>query len=265
LCIEVKRDTAQVESDGAVTVFGFANAFGSTYLLFYLIPFATVHLVNYATGQVTLSALLVAHLGYLELVDSRRDAIAMRRAFANSNSPGGFDASASTSIIVRPSFTDVVPLVLMGMVGFFATGHQAVLTSIQWKAAFVGFETVTYPWSPLFIIINSFGPLALSALFVPLLTIWNISPRPQSTIPVLGHSLQMVLAFLIYHTSLTFTSALFSAWLRRHLMVWKVFAPRFMLGAITLVVVDLCVLLAIGVGLRVTSWKVWRTFKCETI
>ena len=265
LCIEVKRDTAQVESDGAVTVYGFANAFGSTYLLFYLIPFAVVHLVNYPTGQVTLSALLVAHLAYLEIVDSRRDAIAMRRAFANSGSAGEFDASSSTSIIVRPSFTDVVPLVLMGMVGFFATGHQAVLTSIQWKAAFVGFETVTYPWSPLFIILNSFGPLALSALFVPLLTIWNISPRPQSTIPILGHSLQMVLAFLIYHTSLTFTSALFSAWLRRHLMVWKVFAPRFMLGAITLVVVDLCVLLAVGVGLRMTSWKVWRTFKCETI
>lgn len=265
LCIEIKRDTAQVESDGAVTVYGFANAFGSTYLLFYLVPFALVHLVNYPTGQVTLSALLLAHLAYLEVIDSRRDAIVLRRSFANSADPGAFDASAATSILVRPSFTDIVPVALMGMVGFFATGHQAVLTSIQWKAAFVGFESVTYPWSPLFIIINSFGPLAISAIFVPLLAIWNVSPRPQSTIPVLGHALQLVLAFIIYHTSLTFTSALFSAWLRRHLMVWKVFAPRFMLGGITLVVVDLCVLLAVGVGLRITSWKVWRTFKCESI
>jgi phosphatidylinositol glycan class O len=265
LCIEVKRDTAQVESDGAVTVFGFANAFGSTYLLFYLIPFAMIHLVSYATAQVSLAGLLVAHLAYIEVVDTRRDAIIMKRQFANSANPGAFDASAATSVIVRPSFTDIVPITLMGMVGFFSTGHQAVLSSIQWKAAFVGFETVTYPWSPLFIILNSFGPIALSALFIPLLTTWNLSPRPQSTIPILAHTLQLAMAFLMYHTALTFAAALSSAWLRRHLMVWNVFAPRFMLGGITLLVVDISMLLAVGVGLRVTSWKVWKTFKCESI
>jgi phosphatidylinositol glycan class O len=53
--------------------------------------------------------------------------------------------------------------------------------------------------------------------------------------------------------------------LRRHLMVWNVFAPRFMLGGITLLGVDISLLLAVGVGLRVTSWKVWKTFKCESI
>jgi phosphatidylinositol glycan class O len=266
LCIEIKRDTAQVDSEGAVTVFGFANTFGSTYILFYLIPFAMIHLVSLPTAQVALSALLVAHLAYIELVDTRRDAIIMKRSFANSGTnPGAFDASSTTSIIVQPSFTDIVPLVLMGFIGFFATGHQAVLTSIQWKSAFVGLKSVTYPWSPLYIILNSFGPLALSAFFIPLLTTWNISPRPQSTIPVLAHTLQLVLAFLMYHTALAFASALSAAWLRRHLMVWKIFAPRFMLGGITLVVVDLSVLIAVGVGLRVTSWKVWKTFKCESV
>jgi phosphatidylinositol glycan class O len=265
LCIEIKRDTAQVESDGAVTVFGFANAFGSTYMLFYLIPFTMIHLVSYPTAQITLSALLVAHMAYIELVDTRRDAIVMRRSFANSAQPGAFDASSATSVIVRPSFTDIVPLVLMGFTGFFATGHQAVLTSIQWKSAFVGFESVTYPFSPLFVILNAFGPLALSALFIPLLSTWNISPRPQSTIPILGHTLQLTLAFVMYHTALTFASAFMAAWHRRHLMAWTIFAPRFMLGGITLVVVDLSVLVAIGVGLRITSWKVWKTFKCESI
>jgi phosphatidylinositol glycan class O len=69
----------------------------------------------------------------------------------------------------------------------------------------------------------------------------------------------------MYHTALTFTSALSAAWLRRHLMVWNVFAPRFMLGGITLLFVDLSLLLAVGVGLRMTSWKVWKTFKCESV
>ena len=265
LCIEIKRDTAQVESDGAVTVFGFANAFGSTYLLFYLLPFAMVHLVSYPTAQIALSGLLVAHMAYVELIDTRRDAIVMKRSFANSSQPGAFDASAATSVIVRPSFTDIVPLVLMGFTGFFATGHQAVLTSIQWKSAFVGFESVTYPFSPLFVIMNAFGPLALSALFIPLLTTWNISPRPQSTIPILGHTLQSVLAFVMYHNALCFASALMAAWHRRHLMAWTIFAPRFMLGGITLMVVDLSVMVAVGLGLRLTSWKVWKTFKCESI
>jgi phosphatidylinositol glycan class O len=265
LCIEIKRDTAQVESDGAVTVFGFANAFGSTYMLFYLIPFAMIHLVSYPTAQITLSALLVAHMTYIELIDTRRDAIVMRRSFSNSAQPGVFDASSATSVIVRPSFTDIVPLVLMGFTGFFATGHQAVLTSIQWKSAFVGFESVTYPFSPLFVILNAFGPLALSALFIPLLSTWNISPRPQSTIPILGHTLQLTLAFVMYHSALTFASAFMAAWHRRHLMAWTICAPRFMLGGITLVVVYLSVLMAVGVGLRITSWKVWKTFKCENI
>ncbi len=264
LCIEVKQEVEQTGEKKAVTVFGFANAFGSTYLLFLLTPFAFVHLVSQPMAQLTSSALLIALLIYLESTDTRRDAILMPRSFANSSHPGEFEPSQSAAI-VRPSFTDAVPLALLGFLGFFATGHQAVLTSIQWKAAFVGFETVTYPFSPLLVIINIWGPFALSALAVPLLATWNASPRPQSTVPVLGHTLQLSLAFIIYHSAVTFASAVFAAWLRRHLMVWKVFAPRFMLAGCTLLVIDFSILVALTVGLRITSWKVWRTFKSASI
>jgi len=260
LCIEVTRKTEQTGHHKAVTVYGFANAFGSTYLLFLLIPFAFTHLVSQPMGQLTLSAELVALLIYLESTDTRRDAILMARSFAASSNPGSFEPSQTTAL-VRPSFTDVMPLALMGFLGFFATGHQAVLTSIQWKAAFVGFEVVTYPFSPILVIINTWGPFALSALAVPLLAIWNVSPVLQSTVPVLGHTLQLSLAFIVYHSAITFASAFFAAWLRRHLMVWKVFAPRFMLAGCTLLVIELSILLAMTVGLRITSWKVWRTFK----
>ncbi|CAD6588233.1 MAG: mannose-ethanolamine phosphotransferase gpi13 [Tremellales sp. Tagirdzhanova-0007] len=264
LCIEVKRETEQTGEAKAVQVYGFANAFGSTYLLFLLVPFALIHLVNQPMGQLTLSALLVALLVHLESTDTRRDAILMAQSFATSSSPGTFEASSSTAI-VRPTFTDAVPLALMGFLGFFATGHQAVLTSIQWKAAFVGFETVTYPFSPLLVVINTWGPFAFSALALPLVAIWKVSPRPQATTPILGHTLQLALAFIIYHSSIMLASALFAAWLRRHLMVWKVFAPRFMLAGCTLLVIDLSILVSIAVGLRVTSWKVWRTFKSASV
>ena len=264
LCIDVKRETEQTGEAKAVKVYGFANAFGSTYLLFLLIPFALVHLVNQPMGQLTLSALLVALLVYLESTDTRRDAILMAQSFATSSSPGTFEASSSTAII-RPTFTDAVPLVLMGFLGFFATGHQAVLTSIQWKAAFVGFEVVTYPFSPLLVIINTWGPFALSALALPLVAIWKVSPRQQATTPILGDTLQLALAFIIYHSSITLASALFAAWLRRHLMVWKVFAPRFMLAGCTLLIIDISILISMAVGLKVTSWKVWRTFKSASV
>ncbi|WVF67087.1 hypothetical protein IAT40_001832 [Kwoniella sp. CBS 6097] len=274
LCISVERKVDQAGGEPEVTVFGFANAFGSTYILFFLIPFALTHLVTQPMGQIVLSALLVALLAYLELIDTKRDAIILQNSFSSSASassggqPGAFDPSQDSTqlqTIVRPTFTDVVPLVLMGFVGFFATGHQAVLTSIQWKAAFVGFESVVYPFSPLLVIVNTWGVFFLSAIAIPLLALWNISPRPRSSLPILAHTLQLCLAFLVYHTIVTFSSAITAAWLRRHLMVWKVFAPRFMLAGVTLLVVDFGVLVALGVGTRITAWKVKRTFGCESI
>ncbi|ORY23418.1 phosphoethanolamine N-methyltransferase [Naematelia encephala] len=265
LCIQVIRDPDQTGDDKAVTVLGFANAFGSTYLLFFLIPFGLIHLVMQPMGQITTSAILLAILIFLELIDTRRDAIIMRHSFATSSQPGAFEPGSTTNTIARPSFTDAVPLALLGFIGFFATGHQAVLTSIQWKAAFVGFESVTYPFSPLLVIINTWGPFALSALAIPLLAIWNVSPIPSGNIPIIAHSLQLSIAFITYHTTVTFASAICAAWLRRHLMVWKVFAPRFMLAGCTLLVVDLMILVAVCGGLRITSWKVRRTFRCESI
>ena len=41
-----------------------------------------------------------------------------------------------------------------------------------------------------------------------------------------------------------------AAVLRRHLMVWKVFAPRYMAAAAELLVVDLSVVLGVGVVLE---------------
>ena len=259
LCIKVERSFDQSD-EKAVTVFGFANSYGSTYVLFLLIPFTAIHLVSYPMAQLALVGMLIILLAHLEITDAQRDAALMKRSFAASSTPT-FEPSLTTALI-RPTFTESTLLALLGLLGFFSTGHQAVLTTIQWKAAFVGFLTVTYPFSPLFVIINTWGPIALSALALPLLGIWNVSPRPQSTLPILGHLLQLCLGFILYHTTITFASAICAAWLRRHLMVWKVFAPRFMLAGVTLLVVDLCVLVAVGVGFRVTAWKVWKTFKC---
>ncbi|EIW69047.1 hypothetical protein TREMEDRAFT_44276 [Tremella mesenterica DSM 1558] len=300
LCITIQRNTNQIENEdeAPVVVLGFANVYGSTYLLFYLLVFGSIYLVNQPMGQITLSLLLISLLAYLELIDSRRDSFLIHRSFSSSiittqpSSPHDSTSNSHTSNTSRnptyqsissppidpfstletthdplsPSFTELVPLLLMGFIGFFATGHQAVLTTIQWKAAFVGVSNVVYPWSPFLVALNSFGPFLLSALAGPLLALWNTEPNQKSTArrPVLGHTLRIGIATMIYHTVLTTSSAICAAWLRRHLMVWKVFAPRFMLAAVTLLVVDIGVLLGL-MAMRVTGWKVWRTFKCESV
>lgn len=265
LCIKVNREPDQTGArEDAVEVYGFGNAYGTTYFLFTLIGFALVHLVSPPVAQLVLCAMFTAVLLHLEMVDTQRDATLMARSFANSANPGTFEPGPSDAL-VRPSFTDVVPLALLGLLAFFATGHQAVLATIQWKSAFVGFKTVTYPWSPLLVIVNTWGPIALAALCVPLLALWNVSPRPNRSTPVLAHTVQLALAFMTYFAAITLASAIFAAWLRRHLMVWKVFAPRFMLAAVTLIIVDLALILAVSVGVRITSSKVRRTFNSVTI
>jgi phosphatidylinositol glycan class O len=269
LCLDIEREKDQTGArEDEVTVLGFGNAFGSTYLLFVLIAFCLVQLVSTPLAQIVLGGVVVAVVAHLELTDSQRDAVLLHSGFAqaggDAGGPGAFDGLPRDAM-VRPSFTDAVPLALLSLLAFFVTGHQAVLATIQWKAAFVGFETVTYPWSPLLVILNTWGPTALVALCVPLLAVWNVSPRPNGSVPVLGHTLQMALAFSTYFAAITLASAVTAAWLRRHLMVWKVFAPRFMLAGVTLVVVDVALLVAVGFGLRVTSWKVWRTFKSLSV
>ncbi|WWC68761.1 uncharacterized protein I206_102695 [Kwoniella pini CBS 10737] len=268
LCIKIGEKIINQENNKEeVKILGFANSFGSTYLLFLLIPFCLIHLTNQPMGQLTLSLLLISILIYLELIDTRRDEIILKNQFSLSNSPGSFDENElnSNSIIVKPIFTNLIPLILIGFLGFFSTGHQAVFQTIQWKSAFIGFNFVQYPFSPFFLILNTFGFFIISSFSIPLLSFWNISPKPFLKIPLINHNLQFFLGFLIYHNFITFSNCLFSSYLRRHLMVWKVFAPRFMLSGITLLIIDFSCLLALTIGVRVTAWKVKKTFGCDSI
>ena len=52
-------------------------------------------------------------------------------------------------------------------------------------------------------------------------------------------SLAAILGMSLYYECLLLSSALSAAVFKRHLMVWPVFAPRFMLAASSMIVVDL--------------------------
>ncbi|KAI0029077.1 hypothetical protein K488DRAFT_57196 [Vararia minispora EC-137] len=275
-CITITQEKLP-PSDGEATggvqviIVGFANALGSPYLIFWCIALGVVWVTTQLTGQVVLGLASVALLAHLEIVDSVRDTKALLRAFDASPSAALQMLQAQRSPPVGEAciqLNELAPLALLGLHAFFATGHMSTISSIQWKTAFILTPTVTYPSSPVLVAINSFGPLFLFSLAAPLLALWNVAPLdiakdpPASTIPAAHqNALRATLGMSSYFAVLLAGSAVGAAALRRHLMVWKVFAPRYMTGAAQMLVVDVAVVVSMWVGVRRVMEKAGTVFR----
>ncbi|KAJ4304097.1 mannose-ethanolamine phosphotransferase gpi13 [Collariella sp. IMI 366227] len=79
-----------------------------------------------------------------------------------------------------------VMLAVLGAFHFFTTGHQAVLSSIQWDAAFIPLFTIRYPWSPLIVALNTFAAQILATAAVPLLVLWKAGPKRKGLLEAPG-------------------------------------------------------------------------------
>lgn len=257
-CLEVNKDGSQV------TIFGYANAYGAPYLIFWTAFIGLVALTTQLTGQVTLALAVVAVIAHLEVIDAVRDVKALEVLFA-SKGVSISSALADQTTLLTPSsitFSSLTPLALLATHAFFATGHQATFPSIQWKSAFLLTAKLTYPFSPALVVVNTFGPLLLLALATPLLALWNTAPRPQpaASHAVRGTTLRACLGLMLYFATLLLGTAVSAAFLRRHLMVWKVFAPRFMAAAAALLTIDVGVLIAAGLGTSRVTATISRVF-----
>ena len=111
---------------------------------------------------------------------------------------------------------DTVVAVLLGQRYFFAGGHQMVVSTIRWAPALVGLGEVHLVLSG-FLVATAYlaGPV--------LAVVWALPWRPAATVSVRRTAL---LNLVVARTVLAIASMASSAQLRRHLMVWKVFAPR---------------------------------------
>ncbi|KAM5545492.1 hypothetical protein V8D89_000530 [Ganoderma adspersum] len=269
LCLEISTETkagpgahGKGKSTREVTVLGFANAYGAPYLVFWCLFLGLLYPTMQLTGQAVLALAAMAVLAHLEVVDSVRDVRGLEAVFASGNPSAILENDGLRTPSVPLRFSEVAPLAALAVHAFFATGHQAAIPSIQWKTAFVLTPTLTYPLSPLLVILNTFGPHFLISLAAPLLALWNVAPLPQPAMDVKarGDAVRASLGTMLYHATLLLSSATCAAWLRRHLMVWKIFAPRFMLAAATVLVVDLAVLFGVAVGVGRVSGRVSRLF-----
>ena len=201
----------------SVKVFGYANVHGTRYFLFVTNWIMAVVLLQKPMGAGAIGILTIQILALLEIVDTN-------------------DLSQSA---IGP-----VVLGLLGSFHFFKTGHQATLSSIQWESAFVGLKTIRYPWSPLLVVLNSFGAQILTTIAVPLIALWKQPPkRPR----LLGDIAKAFATLMLYHAVISLATTMWAGWLRRHLMLFRIFSPRFMTGAAVLLIVDL-VGIAVGIG-----------------
>ncbi|KAI0795859.1 hypothetical protein C8Q75DRAFT_744129 [Abortiporus biennis] len=251
LCLEIKVEDSKTNTKKQVTVIGFANSFGSPYIILWLIFLSLVQLSTQLTGQIILTLGAVALFSYLEIIDSVRDVRTLNAAFQSSNPSSVLQPSSfNTPQSIPLRFSEIVPIALLAIHAFYGTGHQSTISSIQWKSAFVLTPSLTYPFSPALVLFNTCGPIFIFAFAVPLLALWNVTPLPHpSTASIVRkQAIRASLGIMIYFGILLLSSSISSAWLRRHLMVWKVFSPRFMYAAGSLLVVDVAVILGVLLG-----------------
>ncbi|OBA23729.1 hypothetical protein METBIDRAFT_30148 [Metschnikowia bicuspidata var. bicuspidata NRRL YB-4993] len=205
----VQRGPAPPRQPSA-TILGYGNVYGSSYFLLVLNLAVAVLLVTKPVGALSICILVVQILTLLELYDL----LELRR-----------------NLIAPVVFS------LLGYQHFFSTGHQATIPSIQWDIGFMTTETIFFPFTHLNIFLNTFGSFLIVCSAVPLITLWKIPPSAKP-ITMLSQVVTNVTTVLTYQILTSIMSFLFAAIFRRHLMVWKVFAPRFMLSALLLIVLN---------------------------
>ncbi|EGW33205.1 uncharacterized protein SPAPADRAFT_150970 [Spathaspora passalidarum NRRL Y-27907] len=202
----------EAETPGkTATILGYGNVYGSSYFLLVLNFTVAIMLTTKPIGAVSISMLIIQILSLLELSDI---------------------------LAIRKNLISPIIFGLLGYQHFFSTGHQATIPSIQWELGFMTTETIFMPFTHLNIVLNTFGPFIIVSLAIPLITLWRIVPS-NKPITVLSQIITNVTTLITYHLFTGLSSLLFAAHFRRHLMVWKIFAPRFMLSGLLIIMLNL--------------------------
>ena len=201
-------------------IFGYSNAHGTRYFLLPSALILALLLVQKPMGQGTLALCMISILNVLEIIDANN---------------------------LRRSALGPTILALMGSFYFFKTGHQAALATIQWESAFIPLKTVQMPWSPLLVVLNSYGPQILCAIAVPTIALWKVPPKQHS---LLGRIAGLMAMHILFYTAIATATVVESAWLRRHLMLYRVFMPRMLMAITVLLLVEFVGAIVAIAGIR---------------
>ncbi|EGD93375.1 hypothetical protein TESG_00922 [Trichophyton tonsurans CBS 112818] len=259
------NSTQSGEAKTSVTILGYANIYGTRYFLLLVNFTLAIILLQKPMGGGAVGLQIWQILSLMEILDTNK-------------------------LTTTNSATGPIVLALLGSFHYFTTGHQATLSSIQWETAFIPLKTVQYPWSPILVTMNTFGPQILSALAVPLTVLWKrpIESRVSSKLPtsapaasspvpaqgdpqktskpsspankLLSDVAQATATHMLYYATISLATTMWAGWLRRHLMLYRIFCPRFMMGAAVLAVVDIAAIFIAAGGVRWSTLSVGEIF-----
>ncbi|KAH3901591.1 mannose-ethanolamine phosphotransferase GPI13 SCDLUD_001354 [Saccharomycodes ludwigii] len=218
-CIKLDIKNTDLKSPQA-TILGYSNVYGSQFFLLVINFLICVFLFNKPLAQLSLFLMVNQLLSILEIFDLLK---------------------------LKENLVGPVALGLVSYQNFFTTGHQATIPSIQWDMGFILTEKVSFPFTHLGLIMNTFGPFILVSISIALLTLWKQPPgvlKPQTLLARIVSNCGML---LIYNTVLCLSSFAWVTHFRRHLMVWKIFCPRFMFACVCLIITQF-VIIFITVG-----------------
>ncbi|KAL9240737.1 hypothetical protein vseg_014922 [Gypsophila vaccaria] len=130
---------------------------------------------------------------------------------------------------------------------FFCTGHWCAFDGLRYGAAFIGFDEFMLVRQAILLTIDTFGfSLLLPILGLPLLVSLRQS-YPETNQHKLTQSVQLSQVFLMYGFITTIAAAftvLCVTIQRRHLMVWGLFAPKYVFDVVGLILTDIFICLA---------------------
>lgn len=203
-----------------ITILGFANVHGTRYFLLLLNVILGIFLLQKPMGAGALSLMAWQILALSEILD--------------------LNSLASSPI-------GPIMLALLGSFHFFKTGHQATLSSIQWESAFIPFHSIYYPYSAILVALNTFGAQVFAVAAVPLLVLWKQKPRKKN---IFRSVLRALAWHICYYAIMAASTSLWAAWLRRHLMLYRIFSPKYMTAVSVLFMVDIFGILVVLIGFR---------------
>ena len=118
---------------------------------------------------------------------------------------------------------------------FYVSGHVSNFNGLHISAAYVGLDKFSFVFSGSLLFLNTFIVTILStALVFTGIDSAYIGKRDRDVLVLILGALYSFLLFVVMS---------FTLFVRRHLMVWAIFAPKFVFTATTIIVVDISLLL----------------------
>ncbi|KAK9418780.1 putative GPI ethanolamine phosphate transferase 3 [Seiridium unicorne] len=229
-CVSIITTAASNARRAQVTVLGYGNTNGARYLLLVVNFAGACILLSKPMGAGAIALMLWQVLSLIEIID----------------------LNAMTTETIGP-----ITLALLGNFHYFKTGHQAALSSLQWDSAFIPLKTIRYPWSPIVVILNTFAGQILACVAVPLIVLWKTNPKRKA---VLESTTRALGVFITYYAVESLATMAWAGYLRRHLMLYRVFSPRYMMAAAVLIVIDLVGIAITLTGVRTNTMAVSEVF-----